>query len=54
LNPNFERFTFAIILIPLGQLCYQSGKKAKGVFLAICGVLMLVSTFLHGTGLLKW
>jgi hypothetical protein len=48
MNPNFERLTFAIILIPLGQLCYQSGKKIKGVLLTIAGVLMLISAFRHG------
>lgn len=51
-NPSLERMTFAIILISLGQLCYKSGAKAKGVLLGVVGILFLISMVLHDTGVL--
>jgi len=53
MNSSLERMTFAIILLSLGQLCYKSGAKTKGVLLGIVGVLFFVSMVLHDTGVLK-
>ncbi len=53
MDPNLERLTFVIILIPLAQLCEKNGMNNKSVVLKIGAVLFFISWFLHTFGFLK-